>query len=448
MSPLLLAALAIVVLVVLIVRVKMHAFPALMIVSLGLGLAAGLPALAVIAAFQQGVGSTLGFIAVVIGLGTFVGGLLAESGGGSVVARAAVNAVGDRFLPWAVAAVGFVIGLPIFFSVGLVLLFPVVVGLTATSGRPLLTLALPLVAGLSASHGLVAPHPGPLVAIERLGADTGLSILYGLIAGIPAVVVAGPLFLRALPASLLTRGVPLGAQAPDNSTPVDPPGVATTLAAVLLPIALMLGATIATTLAGEAAVSGTAGTLLATTAFLGSPAAALLLGTVVATYMLGSRRGLDGAQLLAIAERSLWPIASVLLVVGAGGGFGRVLDQAGIGDAITDAVSSLSLSPLVFAWLVASLLRIAVGSATVAITTAAAIVAPMLLTAPDTNRELLVVALGAGSLIASHVNDGGFWLVKEYLGLDVPTMLKTWTVIETIISVVALGVVLVLDTLL
>lgn len=448
MNSLLLAALAIVVLVVLIVRVRMHAFPALMIVSLGLGLAAGLPAPAVVAAFQQGVGSTLGFIAVVIGLGTFVGGLLAESGGASVVARAAVNAVGDRFLPWAVAAVGFVIGLPIFFSVGLVLLFPVVVGLTATSGRPLLTLALPLVAGLSASHGLVAPHPGPLVAIERLGADTGLSILYGLIAGIPAVVVAGPLLLRLLPASVLARGVPLGAQATDNPTPADPPGVATTLAAVLLPIALMLGATIATTLAGEVAVSGTAGTLLAATAFLGSPAVALLVGTVVATYVLGSRRGLDGGQLLAIAERSLWPIASVLLVVGAGGGFGRVLDQAGLGDAITDAVSSLSLSPLVFAWLVASLLRIAVGSATVAITTAAAIVAPMLLTAPDTNRELLVVALGAGSLIASHVNDGGFWMVKEYLGLDIPTMLKTWTVIETIISVVALAVVLVLDTLL
>jgi len=174
----------------------------------------------------------------------------------------------------------------------------------------------------------------------------------------------------------------------------------------------------------------------------------LLVGTLVATYVFGTRRGLGGAQLLAIAERSLFPIASVLLIVGAGGGFGRVLDQAGIGSAITEAVSSLSLSPLVFAWFVAALLRVAVGSATVAITTAAAIVAPLLTTAPDTNRELLVVALGAGSLIASHVNDSGFWLVKEYLGLDVPTMLKTWTVIETIISVIALGVVLGLDVVL
>ncbi len=204
--PLLLAAAAIVALVALIVRVRMHAFPALMIVTLGLGLGAGLDATTVATAFQTGVGNTLGFIAVVIGLGTFVGALLAESGGAVVVARAAVGVVGDRYLPWAVAAVGFVIGLPIFFSVGLVLLFPVVVGLAATAGRPLLTLALPLVAGLSASHGLVAPHPGPLVAISRLGADTGLSILYGLAAGIPAFVIAGPLFLRLLSPALLSRG--------------------------------------------------------------------------------------------------------------------------------------------------------------------------------------------------------------------------------------------------
>ncbi len=325
------------------------------------------------------------------------------------------------------------------------LLFPVVVGLAATAGRPLLALALPLVAGLSASHGLVAPHPGPLVAIERLGADTGVSILYGLIAGVPAFVIAGPLFLHLLPPSLLARGVALGPVSSTAATVTNPPGVAVTLATVLLPIALMLGATLVTTLAGGTVVTGAAGALMSTTVFLGYPAVSLLVGTLVATYVLGTRRGLGGAQLLAIAERALFPIASVLLVVGAGGGFGRVLDQAGIGGAITSAVSSLSLSPLLFAWLVAALLRIAVGSATVAITTAAAIVAPLLSTAPDTNRELLVVALGAGSLIASHVNDGGFWLVKEFFGLDVPTMLKTWTVMETIISVVALGVVLLLD---
>jgi GntP family gluconate:H+ symporter len=441
MSPLVVAAAAILALIVLVVRVKLHAFPALMIVSLGLGLAAGLPGAAVVSAFQQGVGSTLGFIAVVVGLGTFVGALLAESGGATAVGRAAVGAVGERGLPWAVAAIGFVIGLPIFFAVGLVLLFPVVVALGATSGRPMLALLLPLVAGLSASHGLVAPHPGPLVAIARLEADTGLSIVYGIAAGVPAFIAAGPLFVRMLPASLLSRGTPLSVLAPPAGA-APPPGVAVTLATVLLPIALMLAATATTAITGAPAGGSR---MLDAVMFLGQPAVALLIGTLVAAEVFGRRRGLTGAALLGIAERSLFPIASVLLIVGAGGGFGRVLDQAGIGGAITSAVASLSLSPLLFGWLVAALLRVAVGSATVAITTAAAIVAPLLVSAPDTNRELLVVALGAGSLIASHVNDGGFWLVKEYLGLDVPTTLKTWTVIETIISVVALAVVLMMD---
>jgi GntP family gluconate:H+ symporter len=445
LTPLLLAAAAILVLIVLVVRVKMHAFPALMIVSLGLGLAAGLDGTAVVNAFLQGVGSTLGFIAVVIGLGTFVGALLAESGGAAAVGRAAVGAVGERGLPWAVAAIGFVIGLPVFFAVGLVLLFPVVVALGATSGRPMLTLLLPLVAGLSASHGLVAPHPGPLAAIARLEADTGLSILYGIAAGVPAFIAAGPLFVRLLPASLLARGAPMAVAAPPTGA-APSPGVALTLATVLLPIALMLVATVMAT--GQGSPSETTGGALAAVVFLGQPAVALLVGALVATEVFGRRRGLTGTALLGIAERSLFPIASVLLIVGAGGGFGRVLDQAGIGGAITTAVASLSLSPIVFGWLVAALLRIAVGSATVAITTAAAIVAPLLVSAPDTNRELLVVALGAGSLIASHVNDGGFWLVKEYLGLDVPTTLKTWTVIETIISVVALGVALMMDAFL
>jgi GntP family gluconate:H+ symporter len=448
MTPLLLAAAAIVVLVTLIVRVRMHAFPALMIVSLGLGLAAGLQPTEVVQAFQQGVGNTLGFIAVVIGLGTFVGALLAESGGSAAVARAAAGLVGERGLPWAVAAVGFVIGLPIFFSVGLVLLFPVVAGIVAATGRPLLTLALPLVAGLSASHGLVAPHPGPLVAIERLGADTGLSVLYGIIAGLPAVALAGPLFLRALPAATLARGhalVPAAAEAPAAA----PPSVAVTLATVLLPIALMLGATAVVEVGrGVPLEHGALAAGVGWVVFFGNPAVALLVGALAATEVFGRRRGLDGKALLALAERALFPIASVLLIVGAGGGFGRVLDQAGLGAAITAAVSSLSLSPLVFGWLVAALLRVAVGSATVAITTAAAIVAPLAAASPDANRELLVVALGAGSLIASHVNDGGFWLVKEYLGLDVPTTLRTWTAIETIISVVALGVVLAMDVLL
>jgi len=431
---------AVAVLIVLIVRLRMHAFPALMIVSLGLGLAAGLPPTTVAQAFQEGVGGTLGFVAIVIGLGTFAGALLADSGGARVVAHAATRAIGPSRLPWAVAFVGFVVGLPIFFSVGLVLLYPVVAGLAAATARPAAALALPLVAGLSASHGLVAPHPGPLVAIERLGADTGLSILYGILAGIPCTAIAGPLFARhVLPRLRLPLASGIAAPEPERADGAPPPGVAATLATVLLPVVLMLAATVATPRLTGAPAEWVG--------FIGNPAVALLIGTLAAAWVFGYRRGLTGKRLLAIAEESLLPIASVLLVVGAGGGFGRVLDRAGIGGAIVDATASLALSPMILGWLIAAALRIAVGSATVAITTAAAIVAPVAAATPGTSPELLVVALGAGSLIASHVNDGGFWLVKEYLGLDVPTTLKTWTVIETIIAVVGLLAVMVIDVI-
>jgi GntP family gluconate:H+ symporter len=303
---LILPAAAVLVLIVLIVRVRLHAFPALMIVSLGLGLAAGLPPTEVARAFQEGVGGTLGFVAIVIGLGTFAGALLAESGGARVVAHAATRAIGPARLPWAIALVGFVVGLPIFFSVGLVLLFPVVAGLAAATSRPLAALALPLVAGLSASHGLVAPHPGPLVAIDRLGADTGLSIVYGILAGIPATIIAGPIFARRV---LPHVSLPFTSDAARREPQPDaaaPPGVAATLATVLLPVALMLAATVA-----EPRLAGPAGAWIA---FIGNPAVALLIGTLAASWVFGYARGLGGARLLAIAEASLLPIASVLVI--------------------------------------------------------------------------------------------------------------------------------------
>ena len=442
---LLLPAVAVALLVLLIVWLRVHAFLALMLVSLGLGLMAGLPAAAVVRAFQDGFGSTLGFVAVVIGLGAMFGALLAESGGIVSLAARVTAMVGPGRLPWGVALVGFFAGMPVFFSVGLVLLFPVVAALARAAGLPLLTLGLPLVAGLSASHGLVAPHPGPLVAIDRLGADTGRALIYGVVAGLPAVALAGPWFLRALrriPASPADSAAdpPWAARGPAPATDASP-GAGETAAVVLLPVLLMLLATLAAALWPEGHPARRAAT------GLGNPAIALLCGVVVALWRFGTARGLNAARLLAVCEASLGPIAGILLVVGAGGGFGRVLDQAGVGQAIAGAVGNLRLSPLIFGWIVAALLRIAVGSATVAVTTAAALVAPIADATPGVNRELLVVALGAGSLIASHLNDGGFWLVKEYFGLDVPTTLRTWTVMETIISAVALLVVLALSAL-
>ncbi len=432
----LLAGLAVLALVLLIARTRLHAFIALALVSIALGLAAGMPPTAAIRAFQEGVGSTLGFIAVVIGLGTVFGKLLAESGAARVVATAMTGAVGARGLPWTVAALGFIVGLPVFFSVGLVLLFPIVAGLAAASGRPLLSLALPLVAGLSASHGLVPPHPGPLAAIDRLGADTGRAILYAILCATPAVIIAGPIFVRlVIPRLARTKASMVLIDSAD--APV-PPGLATSVLTILLPVFLMLSATLAdVALAAEDPVRRWID-------FAGSPAVAMLAATVVALRVFGTACGFDMKAVLRFSEESLGPIASVLLVVGAGGGFGRVLDQAGVGQSIAAASASLPVTTLVAGWLIAALLRVAVGSATVAVTTAASLVAPMAAADPSTSRELLVVALGAGSLVASHVNDGGFWLVKEYLGLDVGDTLRSWTVMETIISVIALAAVLML----
>jgi len=445
----LIVAFAIVALIVLIARVRLHAFLALMLVSALTGLAAGLPPAVIAGAFQEGVGSTLGFTAVVISLGAIFGKLLADSGGATVVARAITGAFGADALPWAVAAAGFLVGLPVFFSVGLVLLVPVVWEIASVSGRPFLSLAFPLVAGLSASHGLVAPHPGPIAAIERLGADPGKSIVYGILAGLPAMVIAGPLFTRFValrddagrklgPAN---AGVaPHAPHAPHAPQAPHAPRAPVAILMILAPVLLMLSATIA-----DATLVG--GHLLRRWIdFCGAPSIAMLIVTLSAYPVFGTRCGRSMKQLADATESALLPLASVLLIVGAGGGFGRVLDRAGAGQALAASAAGLHVSPLLIGWVVAALLRVAVGSATVAITTAASLVAPVAAAVPGTSRELLVVALGAGSLIASHVNDGGFWLVKEYLGLSVGDTLRTWTVIETILSVVALLVVLLLST--
>lgn len=430
---------AVIGLILLIAWARVHAFIALVIAALFVGVCSGMPLEGIARAFQEGVGGTLGFIAVVIGLGTILGKLLAASGGAEVIASRLMAPFGERRLHWALATVGFVVGLPVFFSVGLVLLAPILFTLVRTSGVPVLFLALPLVTGLSVSHGLVPPHPGPLVAIERLGADMGRTIAWSLVIGLPAALIIGPAMGRLFRDRLRVVAGPLAAQLSVAATGPRP-GFAAALATVLLPIALMLVATFA----GLMLPDGAARRWIE---FAGTPVVAMLVAVLVAAYVFGTALGRPREQLQRLAEESLGPVASLLLVVGAGGGFGRVLTAAGVDQAIAAAASGWDLSPLLLGWTVAAVLRIAVGSATVAITTAASIIAPVAAAVPGTHPELLVIALGAGSLIASHVNDGGFWLVKEYLNLTVPQTLATWTVLETAIAVVVLVLVLGADIL-
>lgn len=414
---LIVAAAAVALVVLLVTWLRIPAFIALAAASLFMGAGARMPLGEVARAFQSGVGDTLGFIAMIVGLGTVVGKLLAESGGALVVSRALISALGTRRMDWALMLSAFLIGLAVFFPVGLVLLAPVLFTLARDTRSPLLRLGIPMLAGLSVSHGLTPPHPGPLAAIERLGADTGRTLVYSLVAGLPVAVIAGPLFGRLIGRRITLAAGSMAEQLTGSTAATRPPSLAATLVTILLPVGLMI---------------------------VTSPLVAMLAATLLSLFTFGRWCGFDRAAVLRFIEEAIPAVAGVLLVVGAGGGFGRVLDAAGVGTAIGDAMGALRLSPLVLGWLVAVLLRLSVGSATVACVTAASIVAPLLASMPGVSRELMVVAIGAGSLIASHVNDGGFWLVKEYFDMTVPQTLATWTAMETIIAVAGLAAVLAL----
>jgi GntP family gluconate:H+ symporter len=436
------AAISIVGLIILIARFKLNAFLGLILASLSVGILSGLQLTDIAKAFQEGVGSTLGFIAVVVGLGTMLGKMLAESGGAEVIAETFIRWLGPKRLDWTMLVVAFVVGLPVFFGVGLVLLVPILFTLVRHTGKPLLLLGIPLVAGLSASHGLIPPHPGPMIAIEKLGADVGKTILYALLVGFPSAIVAGPLFARWITPRITIRSGGIAQHLTATRQHAQRPGFGITLFTILLPVLLMVGATFADLLLPKG------NQLRAAAAFLGTPLTSMTIAVLFSFYSFGKTCGFDRQQISKFTEECVGPAASIFLVVGAGGGFSKVLDYSGADEAIAALAQGANVSPLLLGWIVAALIRVAVGSATVTITMTAAILAPVAVSVPGTNLELLVIAMGAGSLILSHLNDGGFWFVKEYFNLTVPETLKTWTVLETIISVIALFFVLVLDWLL
>ncbi len=436
---LLIATLAITGLVVLIARGRLPSFIALTVASLFVGLCSGQDALAITRSFADGVGAVLGAIALVIALGTVLGKMLAVSGGAERIATTLLSAFGERWMPWTMALVAFVVGLPVFFGVGLVLLLPLALTVARQTRAPLLRFGLPLVAGLSVAHGLVPPHPGPIAAVGILRADMGKTIFYALVVGVPTVLVCGPLLGALLARRETVEPGSLAEQLSPAPARGSAPGFGLALVTVLLPVLLMLLATVA----DVALAPGH--TLRRWADWLGDPIVALLVAVLFSFWSCGRARGFDRRQLGRFSEECLAPVAAILLVVGAGGGFSHVLIASGVGDAVAKLAGDSGLSPLLLGWLAAALIRVATGSATVAITTASGLLAPIAAATPGLNRELLVVALGAGSLILSHVNDGGFWLVKEYLNLSVAQTLRTWSVIETAISVTALALVLVLS---
>jgi len=435
---LLFALLVVCLLVVLIARFKLHPFLALVIASVAIGLGSDLPLSAIAKTFQEGVGSTLGFLGVVVGLGIMLGKMLAESGGAHVVAQTFVRWAGPKRLPWAMLFVALVVGIPVLFAVGLVLLVPLVYAIARETKTPLLLLAIPLASGLSVSQGFLPPHPGPMLAIEQVGANVGKTILYGFLIGIPTAIIAGPVFATFIAPKLQVNLGHLGERKTDDLPTHQPPGFGITMLTILLPVLLMLLASFA-----ELALAKD-NRWREWAAFVGSPSIAMLLAVLLSLYSFGYARGFNGRQILKFLEDCVGPAANILLVVGAGGGLSKMLERGGVGSAIADIVTHANISPLLLGWFVAASIRVAVGSATVAITMASAILAPVALSTPGLNRELLVLAMGAGSLFCSHVNDGGFWFMKESFNLTVLQTLKTWTVLETGVGLIALGLVLLL----
>jgi gluconate:H+ symporter, GntP family len=433
------ALIAVVALIVLIARVKLHPFIALIVVSLVMGIVAGMQPLAAVKAFQDGVGATLGFIAVVVGLGTMLGKIMAESGAATRIARTLIDLFGERRVHWAIMLVGFIVGIPVFFQVGFVLLIPLVFTIARRTGMSLVKIGIPLVAGLSVVHGMLPPHPAAMLAVTAFNADVGRTILYGLIVGIPTAVLAGPIFANWIaPRIVLAPENPLAAQLEGDWTQ-ETPSFGMSIGTVLTPVVLMILSSVADF---ALAPASSARTVLH---FIGQPIVALLIALLLSFWSLGRARHFTRAELLRFCNDCLGPIAAILLVIGAGGGFNAVLVQSGVGGAIAHVAIGSHASPLLLAWVVAGLIRVATGSATVAMTTAAGIVAPIAASMPGTSAELLVLATGAGALILSHVNDAGFWLIKEFFNMTVPQTLKTWTVAETIIGVAGLGFTLLLS---
>jgi len=426
-------------LIVLIALFKLHPFIALITVSLGMGTSAGMPFGGVVKAFQDGVGGVLGFVAVVVALGTMLGKMMAESGGATRIATTLVTLFGERRVHWAIMVVAFIVGIPVFFQVGFVLLIPLVFTIARRTGMSLVKIGIPLVAGLSVVHGMVPPHPAAMLAVVAYHADVGRTVAYALLVGLPTAALAGPIFATWIaPRIALPAENPVAAQFV-GGVPRAMPGFGISLFSVLLPVILMLCAS-----AADVALDTTS-PVRAALDFVGGPIVALLVALLFSLWSLGYRQHFTRDEILKFTNDCLAPTATILLVIGAGGGFNSVLVESGVGKAIAAVALGSRASPLLLAWTVAALIRVATGSSTVAMTTAAGIVAPIAAVTPGTNVELLVLATGAGSLVLSHVNDSGFWLIKEFFNMTVPQTLKTWTVAETIIGVAGLGLTLLLS---
>ena len=439
-GPLLgIAAAAIALLLFLIIRLRLHAFLALILVSLLTAFATGVPAGSVVDVLTSGFGTTLGSVALLVGLGAMLGRMVETSGGAAVMAETLVRRFGEKRAPLALGIASLIFGFPIFFDAGLVVMLPIVFAVARRLGGSVLTFGLPTAGAFSVMHVFVPPHPGPVAASELLGADPGMVILLGLVVALPTWYVSSYLYgvwagrRWQLPVPDL-----LGTQ---EEEPDNPPSLGTVLGVLLLPLVLIFVNTGLDTLRSAGVVDGDQAWVQVARA-IGSTPVALLIAVLVAAWVMGARRGRDKTTIERLLESSLGPVCSVILITGAGGMFGAVLRASGIGAALEDALGDIGLPVIVAGFLIATILRVAQGSATVALITTAGLIQPAVASGDFTAVQLaaIVLAVAAGSVMASHVNDSGFWLVGRFFGMDVRTTLRTWTVMETIIGTMGFAI--------
>ncbi|MGW6448662.1 GntP family permease [Lentzea sp. NPDC055074] len=450
-----LAVVSIAVLLLLIIKFKVEPFIALIVVALLVALLAGVPVETLVGSAQKasdsllekGFGSILGHIAAIIGLGTLLGAILEASGGAQVLMDKLMNAFGEKKAPVAIGLAGLIFGVPVFFDIGIFVLAPLVYVAAKRSGKSIVLFAMPLLAGLSVMHAFMPPHPGPVAAAGLLGVSLGWIIIMGLAVALPSWFVGGVLYSYwigkrinvPVPEEMLAAAEV--ARAENGGDDRDPPSLGLVLSIIGLPLVLILAGTFGSILLTKGSK------LYSVATFFGTPAVALTISVLLAFWLLGFRRGMTREKVAELSAASLKPVAMILLVVGAGGFFGAVLAATGIGKTLANELSGIGLPVIALAYVISCVIRIAQGSATVAIVTTAGIVAPVLadLGYSQPQLALVVMAIASGSIIASHVNDGGFWIVSRYFGLSVKETLQSWTVLETILSVVGFAVAAVLS---
>jgi gluconate transporter len=432
---------AIMLIIFLTTRWRVNAFVALIIACLFLGLSTGMPFAKVLQSIEAGMGSTLGFIATILAFGTILGKMLEVSGGAERLARTLINTIGIKQTHWAMMIVGFVCGIPVFMQVGTVLLVPMLFSIARRAGMSIVKAGIPMIMGLGTVHGMLPPHPAAMAVAGFMHADVGKVILYGLCAALPGAIIGGPLWSGYID-KWVHAAVPQGQKAPEARGDAEMPAFGITLFTVMLPLVFMICKTVLEImLPKDAPIMGIVN-------FLGHPLVALLIASIVSYFTLGFWRGFDKSQISKFTEECFGPVAGLLLIIGAGGAFNKVMIDSGMGNALAKILTAMNIDPLLMAWMIALVLHFCIGSATVSMLTAAGIMLPMMPAYPGIDPAFIVVAIGSGAIGLSHVTDSGFWFIKEYFEMSVGDMLKTYTVASTLASIFSFASIWLLSRLL